>query len=373
MTKSKNKFGLSRNIPEEVAKQVRKRCGFGCVICGDAFYQYEHFSPEFKDAKNHDPAGITLLCAYCHDRKTRGGISLEAVREANLIPKAITQGFADGPLEFGREGSKIQIGSAVFKNSKSIVTIDDESLFVLDPPEDDTGPFLLTFIPQGKNGTKIIKNQWFGSPKEWDITTKANRIVVRSSNRILLDLENCLNDRFVVRHIDIEQGSIHLLTTKIRKKKFKMATVPKHTAFRILNSSKREISRITDRELSNNETIFEWDYALRVENDFMSPNILGLDVSGADFYYAIPPDAPIKMIGSTISNSTFTIGSSEQVASFVEFVNKEPHWDWSPEKNQEFRHRMKYLRHMHFLAQLPSESMQILQRIETDIKMKYRG
>lgn len=29
-----NKYGLTRDIPEDVKRKVRKRCGFGCVICG---------------------------------------------------------------------------------------------------------------------------------------------------------------------------------------------------------------------------------------------------------------------------------------------------------------------------------------------------
>ena len=33
---STNKHGLSRDIPRAVKTVVRRRCGFGCVICGNA-------------------------------------------------------------------------------------------------------------------------------------------------------------------------------------------------------------------------------------------------------------------------------------------------------------------------------------------------
>ncbi|MHB0562224.1 hypothetical protein ACX3RA_15640, partial [Escherichia coli] len=58
-----NKHGLSRRIPETIKRQIRQRCGFGCVICGFGFYDYEHFKPDFVDAKVHDPNGMTLLCS----------------------------------------------------------------------------------------------------------------------------------------------------------------------------------------------------------------------------------------------------------------------------------------------------------------------
>lgn len=29
-----NKQGISRDIPDPIKRDVRQRCGFGCVICG---------------------------------------------------------------------------------------------------------------------------------------------------------------------------------------------------------------------------------------------------------------------------------------------------------------------------------------------------
>jgi hypothetical protein len=74
-----DRFGLSRAIPPEVARKVRRRSKFGCVICRGAIYQYEHIDPEFKDATAHDPSHICLLCGGRHDRVTRGRISKATV------------------------------------------------------------------------------------------------------------------------------------------------------------------------------------------------------------------------------------------------------------------------------------------------------
>lgn len=108
---SKNQPELSRTIPPEVKLRVRQRCGFGCVICGDAFYEYEHFSPEFKNAKEHHADGITLLCPTHHSAKTRNRMSIAAIVEANQNPKARQEGFSKGALEFGRGDPIIQIGN----------------------------------------------------------------------------------------------------------------------------------------------------------------------------------------------------------------------------------------------------------------------
>ena len=50
-----------RNIPAEIKRQVRQRCGFGCIICGLPIYEYEHME-EWAKVKRHRTEEITLLC-----------------------------------------------------------------------------------------------------------------------------------------------------------------------------------------------------------------------------------------------------------------------------------------------------------------------
>ncbi|WP_198036130.1 hypothetical protein [Salegentibacter sp. T436] len=67
----------SRNIPLPIQREVRQRCGFGCVICGLPLYEYEHME-EWAKVKRHDAEEITLLCDRHHREKTAG-----------LLPKAV--------------------------------------------------------------------------------------------------------------------------------------------------------------------------------------------------------------------------------------------------------------------------------------------
>jgi hypothetical protein len=94
MTSPTNKYGLTRDIPAGVKRAVRRACGFGCVICGHAIIQYEHFNPPFAEAKEHNPEGMALLCGGCHDRKTRGFLSVSTVAQARQNPRAFQRGYA---------------------------------------------------------------------------------------------------------------------------------------------------------------------------------------------------------------------------------------------------------------------------------------
>lgn len=77
-----NKHGLFRRIPDDIRRQVRRRCGFGCLLCRQAPVQYDHFEPEWVDAKQHDPAGIVLLCPSCHVKRGAGIVSINQIHEA---------------------------------------------------------------------------------------------------------------------------------------------------------------------------------------------------------------------------------------------------------------------------------------------------
>ena len=89
----KNIYGLSRNIPLDVSDEVRRRSHYGCVICGEIPYQFEHIEPEFKDAVEHNANNITLLCPTCHTKVTNGIISKLVVKKATLNPYCKSNGY----------------------------------------------------------------------------------------------------------------------------------------------------------------------------------------------------------------------------------------------------------------------------------------
>ena len=90
----RNQYGLPRHIPEAVKRAVRRRCGFGCVKCGNAIITYEHMEPKFRDARCHDPRRITLLCGHHQQESTKGLLSLETIKEYDADPVTKRQGFS---------------------------------------------------------------------------------------------------------------------------------------------------------------------------------------------------------------------------------------------------------------------------------------
>lgn len=72
------------SVPEGVKVAVRRRCGFGCVMCGSPVYDYEHILGYGRTG--HDPQHMTLLCPEHHREKTAGRLPLAQVIEADASP-----------------------------------------------------------------------------------------------------------------------------------------------------------------------------------------------------------------------------------------------------------------------------------------------
>ena len=75
----------NRNIPRPIQREVRQRCGFGCVICGFPLYEYDHLK-DWANVKEHIANDIILLCDRHHREVTSGLLPRRKVIEANKIP-----------------------------------------------------------------------------------------------------------------------------------------------------------------------------------------------------------------------------------------------------------------------------------------------
>lgn len=100
----------NRQIPASIKREVRKRCGFGCVICGFPIYDYEHME-EWSKFKRLVAEEITLLCSLHHREKTVGLLPRYIVKEANKQPYNLRTGVTK-PYSLFYDGisSKIRLG-----------------------------------------------------------------------------------------------------------------------------------------------------------------------------------------------------------------------------------------------------------------------
>lgn len=188
-----NKHGLYRYIPAEVRREVRRRCGFGCVVCGKAIAQYEHFDPDFADAKEHAASGITLLCGGCHDNVTRKFWSKDKVRMHDASPFCIKRGHAIDAFDISTVHPVIRIGPTTWIDTWSILEVMGEQVLAIKPPEEAGGPYLLSGKLSDDSASDLLiidENEWKASSTQWDCEVDGNTLVIRRKRgEILLSLE----------------------------------------------------------------------------------------------------------------------------------------------------------------------------------------
>ncbi|VGP72872.1 hypothetical protein SB5439_01063 [Klebsiella variicola] len=175
----RNKYGLSRSIPADVKREIRKRCGFGCVICGLGFYEYEHFNPDFADAMEHNPKGMTLLCSQCNQKRARGRLSVQTVTKANANPKCLEQGFANEMFDFHDEPININLSGVNFYDCMNLIVVNGRSMLSIQPPTETNTPLLLSgvFCDSFGNETLCInENEWSVSTDNWDVKCEGPKI-----------------------------------------------------------------------------------------------------------------------------------------------------------------------------------------------------
>ncbi|PGN13198.1 cell division protein [Bacillus cereus] len=159
----------SRAIPQSIQREVRQRCGFGCVICGNPIFDYDHMK-EWSKVKEHVAEDITLLCAEHHRAVTTRLLPRKVVLEANENPYNLSQGHST-PMKLYYAGNTCEffIGG---------------NRFIMDSPKGFPGQLvpimvdgipLLNFIFVG--GQLLLNVQLFDENNEVILLIKENQLV----------------------------------------------------------------------------------------------------------------------------------------------------------------------------------------------------
>lgn len=187
----------SRNIPLPIQREVRQRCGFGCVICGMPLYEYEHME-EWAEVKRHVADEITLLCDQHHREKTGGLLPKEVVREANASPFNLRDNVSKPyNLHFSGKKACVEIGGNSFTcedqgygTAMAPISVDGTPLIGLILAD---GHFLLNLVVFDEFNNPILhikNNQLFYSTDPWDIQLVGTTLTVREAHRkILIEIE----------------------------------------------------------------------------------------------------------------------------------------------------------------------------------------
>lgn len=209
-----NKYGLKRDIHPDIRRKIRSDAGYGCVICGKIFVDYEHIEPEFKDAHEHDPEKMTLLCSGCHDDVTDKRISKKKVWLARENPFSKKNNLVKGMLDPETNYKNIKIGPLTSTGSSIFLKIYGKPVLWFSEPEDPEEPVGFNAIFNNENGILafVERNVFYGVVAKHDIDTKASTIEIRLKKGKIALILKAEGDS----PINIERFSINYLGKNVR-------------------------------------------------------------------------------------------------------------------------------------------------------------
>jgi hypothetical protein len=220
LTRRINRFGLTDDIPADVKRAVRQRCGFGCVVCGMALCDYDHLDPEFANAREHDPNGIVLLCTGCHGRKDRKMLSVETIRRHAASPRARQLGFSFGPFDVGMEQPEFVLGPVRMRNVLTPIRVLGVPLLSIAAPEAEGGPYRLSAVLTDSDGrvvARVVENEWRASLDNWDVQTSGPVITFRRDHRdVVLRLRTDPPNRLVLESMDMLFAETRIVASERR-------------------------------------------------------------------------------------------------------------------------------------------------------------
>lgn len=209
----------SRNIPLPIQREVRQRCGFGCVICGLPLYEYEHME-EWAVVKRHVADEITLLCDQHHREKTGGLLPVEVVRAANKAPFNLIDGNSKPyNLHFAGTEATIEIGSNSFTckdngygTAMVPVSVDGTPLIGLILADGHLLLNLVVFDEYNAPVLHIKNNQLIYSTSPWDIQLVGKKLTIREAHKkILFEIEFFPPNRVVINRGRLLRNGVEIL------------------------------------------------------------------------------------------------------------------------------------------------------------------
>jgi hypothetical protein len=213
------------DIPEPMKREIRQRCGFGCVICGNPLYQYHHMN-EWRLAQEHKANDITLLCNMHHAEVTNGLLSPMDVENANKRPiNIVNRQSTPYLLHFtGGDNIKAIVGDTTFQTNWktehlfSAILVDMVTLVGFYLENDEMLVELHLFDEENYPVLDIHNNELVYNVTNWDVEFVGKTLTVRQATRdIILEIEFCVPDTIIVHRgrlyrngvrIDIMQDSL---------------------------------------------------------------------------------------------------------------------------------------------------------------------
>lgn len=169
-------------IPEAMKRDVRKRCGFGCVFCGLPIYEFEHIEP-WVNVQEHRVENLVLLCPNHHAEFTRKQRSKDDIQQAAEKPFNLTAGSLHHIFHENKPPVEVLLGTNRFINVPRILIVDRIPIIGVENLVDDGSEVGVSAVIYSREKTEILRigrNEWFASSTQWDIETVGPRLIIRS-------------------------------------------------------------------------------------------------------------------------------------------------------------------------------------------------
>lgn len=193
-------------IPEEIRREVRRSCGFGCAICGLPIYDYDHII-EYSEVKEHKLENLVLLCPNHHRSKNKT-IPLSEIQKAKNDPINLRTGTTL-PEMINFRGNKIDVFIGSNHYSKVFDNIRNETypLVIDNIPvisfRKDVDKILLSITIYNSSNEPLLiieDNEMIMSTIVWDITYIGNTLRI-DSNEV---------SQAIVIHFDVNRSVVSL-------------------------------------------------------------------------------------------------------------------------------------------------------------------
>lgn len=213
---------INRSIPDNIKLVVRKRCGFGCIICGSPIIQYHHIE-QWAQVKYHNSENITLLCPSHHMDVTAKRISSDVIISYNKNPYCIVNKISSPyTIYFTNSGSySIDIGTIHFTSNQvndeisqlTPIMIDDMRLIQFVKIHDKLGLFINFFDTNNRLILKITNNELVYSVGQWDITFIGDTLTIKlDKNNLLCVLKFKTPNRIIITKANLFYNGKHIKT-----------------------------------------------------------------------------------------------------------------------------------------------------------------
>lgn len=215
----------NRNIPEPMKREIRQRCGFGCVLCGSIIYDYDHMENDWADVREHVSNDITLLCPNHHREKTNNLISREQVVEANKKPFNIENGYSSPySLNFSGGVAYVVIANNIFTNDSLLniyggqvnpfvipILIDAVPVIAF-KIEDEKLLLDITIVNEFNEPIFLVRdNQLVVNSEAWDVDMRGSSLIVREGHKkIVIEMEFCVPNKVIVKKAKIKFNGVVL-------------------------------------------------------------------------------------------------------------------------------------------------------------------